>query len=153
MCFAMWSFYSSSYLLKDLNHTNIVLISKCHHPKTLQYYRPISLCNFVYKVILKTIVHHLKPLMDSLIPFDQVAFIPSRAIQDNIIIECEAFHFLKTSFRRQYSLPVKLDMFKAYDQVDWGFLCSILFHMGFAIAWVQLIMQCISSYQMLVLLF
>ena len=34
-----------------LNTTLITLVPKCNNPESLANYRPISLCNFVYKVI------------------------------------------------------------------------------------------------------
>ncbi|XP_057986601.1 uncharacterized protein LOC131171150 [Hevea brasiliensis] len=87
----------------------------------------------------------LKPWMDYLISQDQAAFIPSRAIQDNIIIVHEAFHFLRTSNSRSHSMAIKLDMHKAYDQVDWDFLEKVLTQLGFDRRWVKLVMQRVST--------
>lgn len=60
--------------------------------------------------------------MDSLIPPYQNVFIPDWAIQDNIVIAHEIFHYLKTSQSLQHSMALKIDMYKAYDKVDCGFL-------------------------------
>ena len=49
----------SRYLLKELNKTLIVLIPKMANPNRASHYRPISLCNVVYKIIFKTIVNRL----------------------------------------------------------------------------------------------
>lgn len=80
LCNMVHSFYSQGYLLKEINRTNIVLIPKYFNPITLAQYKPITLCNFVYKVISKTVVNHLKLWMNSLILLNQTTFIPSRAI-------------------------------------------------------------------------
>lgn len=50
-----------------LNKTHIALIPKIQGPKTLGNYRPISLCNTVYKVITKVIVARLRLYLDRLI--------------------------------------------------------------------------------------
>lgn len=60
-------FYEMRFLLQEFNETNILLILKGHHPTGIHQYRPISLRNFIYKVISKTIVNRLKPWMHFLI--------------------------------------------------------------------------------------
>ena len=69
-----------------LNRTLISLIPKCQHPKTFGSYRPISLCNFVYKVVTKIVVGRIHPLLNKLVSRVQAAFVPSRRGLDNIII-------------------------------------------------------------------
>jgi hypothetical protein len=39
---------------------------------------------------------------------------------------------------------VKLDMHKAYDRVEWGFLEKIMLKMGFDQRWVDLILACVK---------
>ena len=50
-----------------LNETLISLIPKCQNPETLNNYRPISLCNSVYKIVSKILVARIRPLLSNLI--------------------------------------------------------------------------------------
>ena len=50
-----------------LNTTHIALIPKIQGPETLGNYRPISLCNTVYKVLTKIIVARLRSYLGKLI--------------------------------------------------------------------------------------
>ncbi|KAL0422180.1 UNVERIFIED_CONTAM: hypothetical protein Slati_3240900 [Sesamum latifolium] len=60
-------FLNSHILPKDFNATNIVLIPKCKQAQSLSQYRPISLCNVVYKIASKAIANRLKPWLDRII--------------------------------------------------------------------------------------
>ena len=42
-------------------------------------------------------------------------------------------------------MAVKLDMNKAYDRVEWGFIEKIMEHMSFHERWINLIMHCITT--------
>jgi hypothetical protein len=57
----------STSILKVLNATMVTLIPKENESRTLNRYRPIALCNFVYKIISKVIANRLKPLLPTLI--------------------------------------------------------------------------------------
>lgn len=48
-------------VLEYLNKTHIILIPKIQGPKSFGNYRPISLCNSIYKIITKVIVARIKP--------------------------------------------------------------------------------------------
>ena len=53
-----------------LNKTLIVLIPKTQGPESIGNYRPISLCNSIYKIISKVIVARLRPHLENLVsPF------------------------------------------------------------------------------------
>uniref|UniRef100_A0A803QS69 Reverse transcriptase domain-containing protein n=1 Tax=Cannabis sativa TaxID=3483 RepID=A0A803QS69_CANSA len=135
-------------LMPAVQNTNIVLIPKKKKPDMMSELRPISLCNVVAKIITKVLTNRMKGLLSEVISVNQIAFIPGRLITDNIMVSFEILHYLK---RKQVGkdgyMALKLDMSKAYDRVDWNFLCVMLSRLGFAEKWVRLIYGCLSTVQ------
>lgn len=103
-----------------LNATHVVLIPKVQNPENVNLSRPISLCNYSYKILSKVMANRLRPLLLTLISTTQNTFVAGRQIQDNIGIAHEIFHFFKLRKKkeRKFELGVKLDMHKAYDSVE-----------------------------------
>lgn len=85
-------FFTSSRLLKQMNHTFISLIPKCDNPASTNYFRPINLCSTIYKVISKIITDRLKKDMRRITHPFQGAFVVDREVQDNVLIAHEIFH-------------------------------------------------------------
>ena len=143
---AIQGFFHHSVILKAINHTVISLIPKIDCPIEINQYRPISLCQVVYKALAKILANRLKPFLSRCISKSQSAFVPGRQILDNIILSHELMHYLKNKRQgRVGSMAVKLDMSKAYDRVEWSFLKAIMEKMGFCSTWVGWITACISS--------
>jgi hypothetical protein len=143
---AVQAFFASGIMPEGANETCIVLIPKTNHPKSMKNFRPISLCNVVYKVVSKCIVNRLRPLMQDIISMSQSAFIPGRMITDNALIAFECIHAIKeNSDARGDFCAYKLDLSKAYDRVDWDFLNKVLLKLGFQSSWVQWVMSCVTS--------
>ncbi|WZZ24801.1 hypothetical protein YC2023_008202 [Brassica napus] len=88
----------------------------------------------------------LQPLLPHIISPHQSAFVPKRAIGDNVLITHEILHYLRTSKAKvRCSMAVKTDMSKAYDRIEWTFLEAVLRKLGFHECWISWIMVCVSS--------
>lgn len=143
---AVRAFFADGCMPEGVNDTAIVLIPKVQYPESLKDYRPISLCNVIYKVVSKCLVNRLRPLLDSLISENQSAFIPGRLITDNILIAFECIHAIQQDASdRSNFCAYKLDLAKAYDRVDWSYLEQVLVKLGFHRTWVQWIMACFTT--------
>jgi hypothetical protein len=106
----------SASILKALNATLITLIPKGNEAKTLDCYRPIALCNVVYKIISNVIENRLKPLLRTLVSQEQESFMEGRKIMDNIIHAHELIHTLK--LHKIGGMIIQLDLVKAYDKIN-----------------------------------
>ncbi|KAK6124264.1 hypothetical protein DH2020_042016 [Rehmannia glutinosa] len=132
--------------ITEYNDTNIILIPKVTKPSRIADYRPISLCNVVYKVVTKTLANRLKRALSSLISEEQSAFIPGRLISDNILVAFETIHTIRSKTRGKEGLMgLKLDLSKAYDRVEWKFLTGVMHKMGFGSKWIDIVMDCVST--------
>ncbi|KAL8155566.1 hypothetical protein AgCh_000814 [Apium graveolens] len=79
---------------EPLNRINIVLIPKLKSSKLMSEFRSISLCNVLYKIMLKLIVIR-KSIRPRVISENQSAFIPGRLITGNALIALEFFHTIR----------------------------------------------------------
>lgn len=109
-------------MLTEMNKTNMVLIPKVHTAEEVTQFRPLGLCNFVYKIIAKIMVNRMKHILGSIITENQAVFVPKRIIHDNIVIAHECFHHLKRKKKgKKGEFGLKIDMNKAYDRVERDF--------------------------------
>ncbi|KAL5575991.1 hypothetical protein UlMin_017690 [Ulmus minor] len=131
--------------LGNINETIITLLPKIKNPTRITEFRPISLCNVLYKIISKMLANRLRKVMDYIISEEQSAFIPGRLISDNAIIGFECLHAIKRRKTKKNYLALKLDMEKAYDRVEWDFIRKVMEKLGFSVGWTKKIMACISS--------
>ena len=100
----------------------------------------------VYKVISKVIAARLKIYLSDIISPMQNAFVPGRLITDNFLVAFESYNAINNRHVGSYgTCAVKLDMHKAYDRVEWGFLRQFMLQLGFDESWVELIMACVTS--------
>ncbi|XP_015969911.1 secreted RxLR effector protein 78-like [Arachis duranensis] len=126
--------------------TWVTLASKIDVPKEMKDFRPISMVESVYKVILKILVLRMKNVMSFLVGEVQYAFIQDRQILDGALIASETVSWLKKS--KKSGVIVKLDFKKSYDTVRWSFLDHVLKIMGFSDIWRKWINEMLNTVAM-----
>jgi len=141
---AVLDFLNGGLLPDELNRTTLVLIPKVKHPRDLKNFRPISLCNVIYKLCSKVLANRLWGFLDEIISPEQSAFVPGCLITDNVLVAYECTHYLKRKKGKTGACAVKLDTAKAYDRVEWSYLHGIMTKLGFAERFVDTVMRCTS---------
>ena len=125
------------------------MIPKKNDASDIRDFRPISLVGSLYKILAKVLANRLKVMLDQLISESQNSFVGGRQILDSVLIanEC-ADSRMKRKIR---GVIYKLDIEKAYDNVNWEALLKSLKKMGFGGKWCSWIRTCISTVQFSVL--
>jgi hypothetical protein len=111
----------------------------------MNQFKPISLCNIIYKIISKILANRFKAQLHLFISPYQFAFVPSRNIQDNTILAHELFDAINSKNNRGGLIAIKIDMEKAFDRKEWSLILAILSKLGFHPTWINWIRICISS--------
>ncbi|CAM8889739.1 unnamed protein product [Rhodiola kirilowii] len=124
------SFLRSGIMPSGINSAFIALIPKVKQATRPGDFRPISCCNVVYKIVSSLLANRLKSVLTYLIDHAQTAFVEGRNIAYNVSLVQELLCKYK---RKNVSkrCMIKLDITKAYDMVDWDFLCDIMEAFGF----------------------
>ncbi|XP_075101661.1 uncharacterized protein LOC142177098 [Nicotiana tabacum] len=136
---AILQFFENGKLLKEVNCTTITLVPKVANPTYVKDYKHIAYCSTIYKLIANVLTGRLKRVVDYLVGPTQSAFIEGRNILDNVIVA----HELVKGYSHKGVSPrcmVKVDIRKAYDSVNWGFLKMLLLEYGIPLKVVELIM-------------
>jgi hypothetical protein len=114
-------------------------------PITPRDFRPISLCNVIYKIISKSLADRLKPHLPNYIDHSQAAFVKNRHIFANIIITQEIIHSFTFKSWKQQAFLLKLDLAKAFDRLEWSFIAHALRRLGLPTHFIRMIHACIST--------
>ena len=89
---AMLDFLHIGHMVPDINYTHIVLIPKVKKVKKMANFRPISLCNVIYKIISKVLANRLKLILPQIISPTQSVFVQGCLITDNVLVAYETLY-------------------------------------------------------------
>ena len=110
------SWLNSGTLPNPINHTFITLIPKTDNPEYVHQFRPISLCNVLYKIFPKVLANQLKKVLPHIITEHQSAFTKDMLISDNILIAFETLNCMQRyNSGTSGFMALKLDISKACD--------------------------------------
>ncbi|CAA7013480.1 unnamed protein product [Microthlaspi erraticum] len=141
---AVKTFFTDSVMLRQVNSTVISLIPKVPGADTLSSFRPISLCNTVYKVISRILSSRLKILTPEVVQRNQVGFVNGRLLCENVLLASELVRDFNSEGITSRGC-LQIDISKAYDNVDWRFVLAILEALHLPPVFIKWITLCIST--------
>jgi hypothetical protein len=132
VCQTILYILNSGEISEELNSTYIALIPKMKNMLNVTKFRPISLCNMLYKIVSKVLANRLNLVLPHIISSAQSTFMLGRLITDNVLVAYETLHTMHANMWGKHGyMAVKINMSKAYDQVEWEFVKSVMQKMGF----------------------
>lgn len=130
---------------KEVNNTLMALIPMVDCPEKVTQFRPILLCNVVYKCMMKIIVQRMKGIMERIVSPYQVSFVPGRNIHDTIIIVNEMVHSMRWKKGKKGFMAIKVVLEKACDRISWKSMERILTELNCPSQMVERIMGCVTT--------
>ncbi|VFQ98006.1 unnamed protein product [Cuscuta campestris] len=127
---ATQEFFIGINLPKSYGSTFLSLIPKIDNPKSFGDYRPISLSTFMSKVNTRILADRIQQLLPKIISSEQTGFQTGMGVDEQILLVEEMVHKIDSKIRGG-NVIIKLDMAKAFDNLEWDYIQGILKKLGF----------------------
>ncbi|KAJ4811749.1 RNA-directed DNA polymerase (reverse transcriptase)-related family protein [Rhynchospora pubera] len=114
--------FNQGNIPEDWLNCKVSLVPKMTEPEDPKDYRPISVGNMLYRLVMKLVAHRLRPYLKKVISKEQNAFLSGRNITDSIIVVKEILHSFKQHNFKTKAYLLKADISKAFDKLNWQFL-------------------------------
>ncbi|KAJ4767870.1 RNA-directed DNA polymerase (reverse transcriptase)-related family protein [Rhynchospora pubera] len=120
----------------------VTLTPKIKEPDMPSQYRPISIGNVLYRLVMKIVATRLRRHLKGVISHEQNAFMKGRNIVENIIVVRETLQSFKQKNFKQPAFMLKVDVSKAFDKIEWDFLAKAMIYLNVPLNMVNLMLSC-----------
>ena len=118
-------FFITRVIFPGLNSSFVVLLSKLRDSIMVDQFRAIVFSNSLFKIPSKILVDHLARVAAKIISPQQFSFIRDQHIEDCVALASDCVNVLHKKCY-EGNLAMKIDIRKAFDTLDWSFLCRVL---------------------------
>lgn len=97
-------------------------------------FRPIGLCNNLYKIISKCLAVRLSHVLPNIVVENQSAFTKHTRVPVTALTGLEIIHQIfqaSKSINHMTNVAIKLDLSKTFDRIEWSFVYRILENLAF----------------------
>ncbi|KAI0519488.1 hypothetical protein KFK09_006936 [Dendrobium nobile] len=139
VCKAIRFFFLKGYLPSGIKATALAIIPKHRNDASISDYRPVSLCNTLYKIIAKIIAGRMNPIMPLIVKDTQADLVKARISIDSILLANDILSLVNKGGVGNI-FCAKLDIKKAFDSVSREFLLACMLQKGFPkpfISWIK----------------
>lgn len=120
---------NAGFLYPEITLGLIILLHKKGDIKFLTNKRGLTLLNTAYKILTKLFQLRLVPILHKFISSQQAAFLLGQSLHHSMLLINKLIHQAKKGITPH--IVAKLDVIKAFNLLDWEFLFSLLYSLGF----------------------
>lgn len=114
----------------------IILIPKVRKPKSFSEFRPITLLNADYKIIMKVLANRLRTAIGQVVGDGQTCAVPGRNITHAVTVLRDAILYYERYPVKQAAI-LSIDFKAAFDSVRQNYIWTLLKHIGIPHCFIQ----------------